>query len=175
MAVVSEPTRVAQPPGSASLRRWTVWLLAVFTLHNGEELLRYESGAVGPVARWSEVYATDRFVVAVLLLTVAVAALLLPVLARRTPRSARIALLAVGALLGNVVSHVGQAVVLRGDSPGAVTAVLLVLPVGVQLARLLAPLARTGRAGTGGLLVAGALLAIPAIIGSLLLGSAIVG
>lgn len=175
MAVVSELAAGAQPSGSASLRRWTVGLLVVFTLHNSEELVRYGSGAAGPVTRWSEVYAADRFVVAVLLLTVAVAALLLPVLLRRTPRAACVALLAVGALLGNVVSHVGQVVVLRGDSPGVVTAVLLVLPVGVQVVRLLTPLARTGRTGTAGLLAAGALLAIPAIIGSLLLGRAIVG
>lgn len=166
-------------PG-AQRARWTTGLLVTgllvaFTAHNLEELVRYESGALGPGPRWSETYAADRFAVAVVLLTAAVTALLLPVVRSRTPRAARAALLATGALLGNVVSHVAQVVVLRSDSPGVVTAVLLVLPVAVLVARHLLPTARTGRAGAAALLVAGALLAIPAILGSLALGRAIAG
>lgn len=161
------------PGGGVHLWRWTIGLLVAFTLHNAEELLRYESGATGPGPRWSETYATDRFVLAVVILTVAVAVLLVPVLRERTPNAARLALLATGALLGNVASHLAQVVVLRVDSPGVITALVLVLPAGVLLARDLVPLARAGRAGTAGLLVAGALLQVPAIVGALALGRAL--
>lgn len=169
-----------QAHDTTDLRWWTGLLLVAFTLHNTEELLRNEAGAgsvgpAGPAQRWSEMYQTDRFVGAVVLLTVAVTALLLPAILRRTPGSARLALLPTGALLGNAVSHVVQGILARGYNPGLLTAILLVLPTALQLARLLHQRAGTTRAGTAGLLLAGAVLAVPAIVVSLLVSRLIVG
>ncbi|MEP7765650.1 HXXEE domain-containing protein [Sanguibacter sp. 25GB23B1] len=179
MDSASEP-RARRPASVEEVRWWTGLLLVAFTLHNLEELLLHDSGTGGlgpggPMQRWSEMYQTDRFLGAVVILTVAVTALLLPATVRRTPLAARLALLATGALLGNALSHVGQGVAFRDYNPGLVTAVVLVLPAAVQLVRLLRGQAGTGRAGTVGVLAAGAVLAVPAIVLSLLISWAVVG
>lgn len=163
-----------------TVRRFVALLVVAFTAHNVEELLRNEAHVAaltggGPLGWWIDEYRTDRFVVAVVVLTVGVVALLLPAARRPGRTTARAALVGTGALLGNAVSHVVQAGVLGGYNPGLLTAVVLVAPIGALLARALVAWSATRPCASAGLLVTGAVLAVPAIVGALLLSTLVVG
>ena len=137
-----------------------------FTLHNSEEVVANDarlsvmSGA-GLASRFPDLYRTDRFVVAVVLLTCVVIAALVPVVVRRTVLS--------GALIANALTHIGQAIVLRGYNPGLVTAVVLVLPSAMAMAAVIHRGSDRTRVQTATALLIGAVLSIPAIVAALAL------
>lgn len=179
---MSDPghTGRARPAGgrTTSLQRvrWaSAALVVVFTAHNAEELVGLPSFLASDrapaLAGLHELYRPDRFLLAVALLTVVVIAMLAPAAVRGTPRATVVALLPAGALLANALSHVVQALVLRAYVPGLLSAVLLMLPVGVLLVRALGARAPTRAPVVLALLAAGGVLSVPTIVAALLLAN----
>lgn len=112
------------------LARWV--LLAVFVTHNLDEILL--AGPTGPldpavVERLGispELYRLDRFALGTLLITVAVAAVLLPVRQPVTHTRAILVTMVAGALGLNGVTHLIRAVVEGGPAGGFWTAPILI-------------------------------------------------
>lgn len=159
--------------------RWIWAAPAAFLVHDAEELLTVE--------RWLRAHAaelpaavrpllgvtTRQFAVGVAVLAVG---FLLAAAhgARRARRDALSIpfLLAAGALVGNALTHAGQAALFGGYTPGVVTAVLVVLPYGLGLGRTLRAhrlaSARRYAAAVG----AGVLLQLPLALIALAIGRA---
>lgn len=144
-------------------------LLVGFAVHNVEELpglpdwmARRSRGRLDP-----ELYGSPQLELAMGSLTAVVAGLLAPAWRRPTPARTTLALLAVGGLLGNGVTHVAQGAVYRCYNPGLATATAVLLPLGTAAlvvqhrAGLVAP--RT--AATAAL--SGAVLSFPLIVAAL--------
>ena len=159
--------------------RWIWAAPAAFLVHDAEELLTVE--------RWLRTHATElpaalrplldvttrQFAVAVAVL--AAGFLLAAAHGARQARRDALSLpflLAAGALVGNALTHVGQAALLGGYTPGVATAVLVVLPYGLGLGRTLRAhrlaSARRYAAAVG----AGVLLQIPLALMALAIGRA---
>ena len=158
---------------------WAGALIVGFALHNSEEVVANDArmagiGGDGLAERLHDLYRTDRFIVAVVVLTCVVIAALVPVVVRRTAASERLALLATGALIANGLTHIGQTVVLRGYNLGLVTAVAIMLPLAVTMAVLIHRRSDRSRWQTAVVLLVGAILSIPAIIGALALSVVVV-
>jgi hypothetical protein len=152
-------------------------LVAVFAAYNLEEVSG--GGPAGPpafvgagrVRPPAGLYRLDRFALATVWLTVAVAALFSPSLSGRPPTTRRTALrvAAAGALGGNAVGHLALALVSRRRNPGVVTAPALLV---AAVAAATADRRSAGLPGrTTGLAVGAGLVATVPIIG-LALGAA---
>ena len=113
---------------------------AVFLLHDAEEVLTIESwlrehGTELPplVHRFLGVTARQ-FALAVLLLFAGfLAAAAHAAWRAQRARASLVFLLLAGTLVGNGLTHIAQAVLFRGYTPGVVTALLVVLPYGYVL------------------------------------------
>lgn len=172
--------RDTHPKALTLTRWWTGLLLGVFTLHNIEELAYHDAGSgsintTKIMQQWGDIYQPDRFIVAVIILTIILTAFLIPATIPQTSKTARLALVATGALIGNSITHIAQAAIFQSYNPGLITAIILLLPAAAQLARLLHKQANVSRLAATGLLVGGAFAAVPVIMMSLLLAKTIVG
>ena len=168
----------AEEHQSKQLSWWAGALLLAFILHNWEEVVGNEArmsvvSGDGPLGHLREMYRTDRFILAVAVLTIVVFAALLPITLRRTRGAERWALLATGALIANAMTHIGQAIAVRTSNPGLISAVVLVLPIAVAVAVLVERESDRTRSRTVRLLLTGAIGSIPAIIGALALSAVI--
>ena len=79
-------------------------------------------------------------------------------------------LLAAGALAGNALTHVGQALYFRGYTPGVVTALLVSAPYALLLARALVRAKVITRGQALALLAFGVVIQIPIVIAALAAG-----
>lgn len=73
----------------------------------------------------------------------------------------------VGALVANGVTHLAQAVLFRGYTPGLLTAALLVIPYGIGLGEELRNSGLASRRTWLAMVALGALVQVPIIIGIL--------
>jgi hypothetical protein len=73
-------------------------------------------------------------------------------------------LLVAGAFVANGITHLGQAALLRGYTPGVVTALLVVLPYGVLLGEQLRRSGLVTRRRWVGAIAAGAVLQVPLVV-----------
>jgi hypothetical protein len=163
-------------PASPPLIRWILAAPVVFAVHDGEELaamvpwLRAHRTALPDVVRPYADISTRQLALAMLVLFAGLAAASWHGTrqARRGVRPTLFLLLA-GALVGNGLSHLGQALAFRGYTPGLATAVLIVLPYGVALGRRLDASGVLSTRAWGGFVVLGIVLQIPIIGATLLL------
>ena len=156
--------------------RWIWAAPGVFLVHDAEEIATVASwmpnhrvelpAAVQPFA----IVTTRQFSFAVIVLFLG----LLAATVHAVPR-ARVGtrslpfLLMVGALVANGVTHLAQAAVFRGYTPGLLTAVLLVIPYGIGLGEELRNSGLASRRTWLAMVALGALLQVPIIIGILAL------
>jgi hypothetical protein len=156
--------------------RWIWAAPAVFLVHDGEELLTIvpwlhaHRAALPAIAQPLADVTTFQLALAMFVLLVG---LLLAAIhgvhrARRGTRSVLFLLLA-GALVGNGLTHVGQAVAFRGYTPGLATSLLLVLPYGYALGRRLQANGMLAPRGWIGFVALGVVLQVPIIGATLLL------
>jgi hypothetical protein len=164
-------------PGTSSrLTRWILAAPAVFVVHDGEELLtivpwlRAHRAALPAIIQPLADVTTSQLASAMLVLFtgLVVAAAHGARRARRGARSMLFLLLA-GALVGNGLTHLGQALLFRGYTPGLITALLVVLPYGYGLGRELRSHRMLSTRGWAGFVALGIALQIPIIVGTLLL------
>jgi hypothetical protein len=157
------------------LTRWIWSGPAIFLLHDVEEVLT--------IAPWLRAHraelpaalqpllgvTTGRFALAVLLLLAGFVAAAAHG-ARRAGHGRRsvVFLLAAGALVGNGLTHLAQAVFFRAYTPGLVTALLLVLPYGYGLGARLEASGLASRRVWAGAVAAGAVLQAPLVALTLL-------
>ena len=123
--------------------RVSAWIWAgpaVFLLHDAEEILTVaawlrEHGAELPRVLQPYLAVTTRqFTMAVLLLFVGfLAAAMHGARRARDGRSSAVFLFVAGALVGNAVTHLAQAALFRGYTPGVASALFVVLPYGYLL------------------------------------------
>jgi hypothetical protein len=158
------------------ITRWIWAAPAVFAVHDGEELLT--------IVPWLHAHRTLLPDIVQPLADVTTSQLALGMLvlfaglvvaaahgARRARRGTRsiLFLLLAGALVGNALTHVGQAVALHGYTPGLATALLVVLPYGLGLGRRLASARMLSAIAWLGFVALGIVLQLPIIVATLLL------
>lgn len=156
--------------------RWIWAAPVVFAVHDGEELLTIVPwlrahravlpGIMQPLAELTT--SQLALAMAVLFAGLVVAAVHGARRARRGARSILFLLLA-GALVGNGLTHVGQALVFRGYTPGLATALLVVLPYGLALGRRLTSARLLSAVAWIGFVALGMVLQVPIILATLLL------
>jgi hypothetical protein len=161
------------------ITRWIWAAPAVFAVHDGEELLtivpwlRAHRAVLPSVVQTLADVTTPQLALAMVVLF---AGLLVATLhgARRARRGARsiLFLLLAGALVGNALTHVGQALLFRGYTPGLATALLIVLPYGVGLGRRLTSARMLSTIAWMGFVALGIILQLPIIAVTLLLADA---
>jgi hypothetical protein len=167
---------VTASPTIGAVTRWIWAAPAVFLVHDGEELLTFVPwlrahravlpATVQPLANVTTAQlALAMFVLFVGLLLAAIHGVHR---ARQGARSILFLLLA-GALVGNGLTHLGQASIFRGYTPGLATALLLVLPYGYILGRQLQANAMLTPRGWIGFVALGVVLQVPIIGATLLL------
>ena len=155
-----------------------IWLAPVtFVVHDSEELatmipwLARHRAALPAIIRPLAGITTTQLAVGVIVLFLGIAIAAWHGASRaREGRLSMPFLVVAGALVGNGVGHVLQAVYMRDYVPGLVTAVLLSIPYGIGLARALdaaglAPMRRTLLACALGLVVQ-----VPLALGALAIG-----
>lgn len=161
-----------------NISRW-IWLApVVFLLHDAEEVatvlpwLRANAARLPAIARpYVAQITTPAF-------AVAVGVLLAGVVLASWHGAQRVRrgmppwpfLIVAGALAGNAVTHVGQAVYFGGYTPGIVTAVVLVVPYAVGLARALRDAGMVTRRQLAVLLTFGVVIQTPIAIAGLAAG-----
>ena len=165
-----------------NLSRW-IWLApVVFLLHDAEEVatvlpwVRAHAGQLPAVARpYAAQITTSGFAVAVgvLLAGVVLASWHGAQCVRRGVPSWPFLIVA-GALAGNALTHVGQAVYFGGYAPGVVTAVVLVVPYAVGLARALRDAGIVTRRQLALLLALGVVIQTPIALAGLAAGRLLV-
>jgi hypothetical protein len=157
----------------------TPWIWAaplVFLVHDGEELLtivpwlRAHRAVLPATVQPLADITTSQLALAMFVLF---AGLLFAAIhgvhgARQGTRSVPFLLLA-GALVGNGLTHLGQALLFRGYTPGLVTALLVVLPYGYGLGRRLAAHRMLTGGAWAGFVALGVVLQVPIIVATLLL------
>ena len=161
---------------ASAIGRWIWAAPAVFVVHDGEELatmipwLREHRDALPDIVRSAADISTRQLALAMLLLLAGLLGA-----AWDGARKARLGtrptvfLLLAGALAGNGVSHLGQALLFRGYTPGLVTALLVVLPYGWGLGRQLDSARIVSPRGWAGFVAFGVVLQVPIILATLLL------
>jgi len=157
------------------VERWIWAAPLVFLIHDGEEIativpwLQAHRAQLPAIVQPVTTVTTDQFMLAVGILFVGVllAAAHGASRARHGARSIPFLLIA-GALIGNGVTHVMQAMFFGEYTPGVVTAVLLVLPYGVVLGRALEVSRLASRRTWLGAIAVGAIIQVPIIIALLL-------
>lgn len=158
-------------PGTPIVR----WILAapgVFLVHDAEEIatvpswLHAHRAALPAAVQAFAIVTTRQFTIAVvvLFLGLLVATMHAVLRARAGVRSVPFLLLA-GALVANGVTHLAQAVAIRGYTPGLITAVLFVIPYGIGLGQQLHSTGLTSRRSWLAMIACGALLQVPIIVG----------
>jgi hypothetical protein len=167
---------MAASPTIRPVTRWIWAAPAVFVVHDGEELvtivpwLRAHRAALPAITQPVADVTTAQLALAMFVLFVG---LLLAAIhgvhrARQGTRSV-LFLLVAGALVGNGLTHVGQALFFRGYTPGLATALLLLLPYGYALGRQLQATAMVTPRGWIGFVALGVVLQVPIIAATLLL------
>ena len=154
----------------AHVGRW-IWAgPAVFLMHDAEEILtvapwlRDHRAELPSVLRPFTGITTAEFALAVLVLFLGFLAVAAHGARRaRQGRTSIPFLLVAGTFVANGITHLGQAALLRGYTPGAVTALLLVLPYGVLLGEQLRRRGLVTRGTWVGVVAAGALLQVPIV------------
>lgn len=153
------------------VERWIWAAPVVFLLHDSEELativpwLQVHRAQLPAIVQPITVVTTQQFALAVSLLFVGVllAATHGALRARHGSRSIPFLLIA-GALIGNGVTHVMQAVFFGAYTPGLVTAVLLVLPYGFLLGRALEASMLASPRAWFALIALGAIIQVPIVV-----------
>jgi hypothetical protein len=161
---------------ASAVARWIWAAPAVFVVHDGEELatmipwLRQHRAALPDVVRSVADVSAHQLALAMLVLLAGLLAAAWDG-ARRARRGARptLFLLLAGALAGNGLTHVGQALLFRGYTPGLVTALLIVLPYGLGLGRQLDRAGMVSTRGWAGYVALGLVLQVPIILATLVL------
>lgn len=107
-------------------------LLAIFTVHNAEEILMFDGVPLDPTFIHtlhidSTFFRRDRFALATALLTITVAFMTASVDAGHGRRSGLCAAAAAGALAANGLGHLGRAVAGRAYNPGTASAPALTI------------------------------------------------
>jgi hypothetical protein len=158
------------------ITRWIWAAPVVFAAHDGEELLtivpwlRSHRAVLPDIVQPLADVTTSQLALAMVVLF---AGLVVAALhgARRARRGARsiLFLLLAGALVGNALTHVGQALLFRGYTPGLATALLIVLPYGVGLGRRLTSARMLSVAAWTGYVALGIVLQVPIVLATLLL------
>jgi drug/metabolite transporter (DMT)-like permease len=155
----------------AHVGRW-IWAgPVVFFIHDAEEILtvapwlRDHRAELPMVVRPFSGITTTEFALAVLLLFLG----FLAAAAHGAPRArqGRMSvpfLLVAGAFVANGITHLGQAALLRGYTPGVVTALLVVLPYGVLLGEQLRRSGLVTRRRWVGAIAAGVVLQVPLVV-----------
>lgn len=154
--------------------RW-IWAAPwVFLVHDAEEIatvapwLRNNRADLPAAIQPLATITTERFALAVgLLFLIFVACTLHAVQRARAGHRSLPFLLAVGALVANGITHLLQAAAFRGYTPGAVTAVILVIPYGIGLGDRLRTDSLISRRLWLTMIALGAVLQVPIIIGTL--------
>jgi hypothetical protein len=161
---------------SSSLTRWILAAPAVFLVHDGEELLtivpwlRSHRAVLPAIVQPLADVTTPQLAVAMLVLFAGlVAAAIHGVHRARQGRRSLLFLVLAGALVGNGLTHLGQALAFRGYTPGLITALLVVLPYGYGLGRELRAHRMLSPRAWVGFVTLGIVLQIPIIVGTLLL------
>jgi hypothetical protein len=163
----------------STVTRWIWAAPAVFVVHDGEELatmmpwLRRHRDVLPDIAQSVADVPTRQLALAMLLLLLGLLAAAWDG-ARRARRGARptVFLLLAGALAGNGVSHLGQALLFRGYTPGLATALLVVLPYAFGLGRQLESAHMVSARAWAGFVALGIVLQVPIILLTLLLAAA---
>jgi hypothetical protein len=153
------------------VERW-IWAGPVlFLIHDTEEILTIapwlrDHGAELPsVLRRFSGITTGEFALAVLVLFLGFLAVAAH--GARRARQGRVSvpfLLVAGAFAGNGITHLGQAALLGGYTPGLVTALLMVLPYGVLLGEQMRRTGLVTRRTWVGAVAAGVVLQVPLIL-----------
>lgn len=158
------------------ISRWIWAAPLVFAVHDGEELLaivpwlRAHRAILPEIARPLADVTTSQLAAAMLLLFVGlIVAAAHGVRRARRGRRSMLFLLLAGALVGNALTHLGQALIVRGYTPGLATALLVVLPYGYALGRRLEARRMLAMRAWAGFVVLGIVLQVPIIVGTLLL------
>lgn len=160
---------------AAGVARWMWAGPALFVVHDAEEILtvapwlRAHQAELPSIVRPFAGITTGEFSIAVLLLFVGFLAVAAH--GARRARQARLSLpflLVAGAFAANGITHLGQAALLRGYTPGVVTALLVVVPYGVLLGERLRRSGLVTRRSWMGAVAAGAVLQIPLVVAVLL-------
>jgi hypothetical protein len=167
---------VSNSTTGSRLARWVWAAPVVFAVHDGEELvtmvpwLRAHRAMLPAVMQpLAGVTRTQ--------LALAMAVLFLGLLAAATHGAHQVRrglrptifLLLAGALVGNGLTHLGQALVFRGYTPGLITALLIVLPYGYWLGRELQSRRTISVRGWMAFVALGIALQVPIIVATLLL------
>jgi hypothetical protein len=160
------------------LTTW-IWLApVVFLLHDAEELatiapwLRAHAAQLPAILQLHTATVTTRGMAT----SVAVLLVALVLAAWHGARRARVGrrswpfLVAAGALAGNALTHVGQAVYFRGYTPGLVTALILCAPYALLLARALGRAELLTRRAAVALLLVGVVIQAPIAVAALAAG-----
>jgi uncharacterized membrane protein YqaE (UPF0057 family) len=141
---------------------------AVFLLHDAEEVLtlapwlREHGTELPPVVQPFMGVTTRQFALAVLLLFAGfLAAAAHGAWCAQRVRASPVFLLVVGVLIGNGLTHLAQAALFRGYTPGVVTALLVVLPYGYFLGERLRTSGLATRRTWAGAIAAGAVVQVP--------------
>jgi hypothetical protein len=157
--------------GDRRVERWIWAAPVVFLIHDGEEMativpwLQAHRAQLPALVQPLTAVTTQQFTLAVGVLFVGVllAATHGAMRARRGLRSIPFLLIA-GALVGNGVTHLMQAVYFREYTPGLATAVLLVLPYGLFLGRALQSSGLIKRNTWLRVIALGAIIQIPIVV-----------
>jgi len=159
----------------AHVGRW-IWAgPAVFLMHDAEEILtvapwlRDHRAELPSVLRPFTGITTGEFTLAVLVLFLGFLAVAAH--GARRARQGRLSvplLLVAGAFVANGITHLGQAALFRGYTPGVVTALLVVLPYGVMFGEQLRRSGLATRRTLVGAVAAGAVLQVPLAVLALL-------
>jgi uncharacterized protein with HXXEE motif len=156
--------------------RWIGAAPGVFLVHDAEEIATVASwmpnhraelpAAVQPLA----MVTTRQFTFAVIVLFLGLLAATMHAVPRaRVGTRSLPFLLMVGAFVANGVTHLAQAAVFRGYTPGLLTAVLLVIPYGIGLGEQLRASGLASRRMWLAMVALGAVLQVPIIVGILAL------
>ena len=162
-------------------RTWMLIGPVAFLVHDTEEIvtlgpwLREHGDELPTMARaFVDDFSTSQFATSVVVLgTVYAIVTALGVRSLRRGRTPWPYLVATGALVGNGLTHLLQALYFHGYTPGVVTALLVTLPYGWLAARALARDGIATRRLMYTMLVAGILLQLPLVISALAMGEAL--
>ncbi len=146
------------------LPAWLAWAFALaFVLHNAEEALRIEAWArerLSPAK--ARRYRTAPFVLAVSLLSSSYLGIVVWAVVSGSGIAAWVVTFACAAIVANAVVHLVASLASRRVVPGSVTAVGLILPLGAYAARLALDSAVVSGRELLLVLLAGAVLQVPA-------------
>jgi hypothetical protein len=167
---------VTAPRARTRLIRWIAAAPAVFLVHDGEELLTmvpwlraHRAMLPTAVQRLADVTAPQLALAMLVLFVGLVMATVHGVHRARQGARPTLFLLLAGALVGNGLTHLGQALVFRGYTPGLITALLVVVPYGYGLGGQLRSQGMLSVRAWMTVVGVGVLLQVPIIVATLLI------